>query len=183
MGRIFRVFKINDHVIRTGHPKLPPCTGDERIEGPPYHFSIIVDKEHLDKLIQGGEIATFEEWGTSCIDCWTWFQHPIQVFKYVVFQKYEHLVDDYADAENSYVTVFFTADEMLQINGTFMEEVPHEPNSDWKLAPRGPSLSPENMKEMSWAPKLTWKLVDGFWKEVQGRQLSGRAGDVSLTTH
>lgn len=168
MGRSCRIFTIDGQTMRTGRPKADrPYGGDEKIAGPPYHFNIITDKENLEKLIQGGQLVTFEEWGTSCIDCWTWYQQPIQVFKYVVFQKYEHWTDDYTSLEDGLIKAFFTADEMWQIDANLMEEIPKsEFGNDWNRTPRCPSLHPSNQKEMSWGSKRCHKLINGEWMAV-----------------
>lgn len=163
MGRSYRVFTIDGQHMRTGRPKLDrPYAGGERIEGPPYHFNIVTDKENLEHLIKGGQLVTFEEWGTSCCIGWTWFQLPIQLFERVVFHKYEHLIDDYAATENDYVMAFFTADEMWRINGTLMEEIPHEPNQPWS----GSSPMFQNVKKMAWQEGKAWKLINGVMEAV-----------------
>ncbi len=165
MGRSFRRFKINGHTVQTGRPKLySPYEGAERIEGPPYHFNIFTDKENLEYMIQGDKLVIFEEWGTPCCDVWTWYQHPIQIFKQVVFQKYEHLIDDYVD---SYVKAFFTADEIWWINGTLMEEIPKDKfNNDWNLAPRSPTRG-VNVKKMAWQEEKVWTLIDGQYEAAK----------------
>jgi len=153
------MFKMNGQTIRTG-----PIYRDFK-EGPPYSFPVIVATDDLDKIIQGGEIAIFECWGTSCMTGVlgsTWFQLNTMIFKHVVFQKYEHPhVDD-----EDYVTAFFTADEIWQVSGTLMEEVPYDKRElGISFFPRTPTFNPANMKKMSWQEERTWKLVKGEWKE------------------
>lgn len=102
--------------------------------------------------------------GTSCIGS-TWFQNPIQIFEFVVFQKYEHLIENYTNTEINYVTVFFTADEMWHINGTLMEEMLHEPDQPCHQK-SGSSPLFQNIKKMTWKEEKAWKLINGEWEEV-----------------
>ena len=157
MGRSVRTCKIDDQVVSRIGRLIGP-----QINGPPYDFQIRIHKDDVDKVVKGGRLVTFEEWGTSCCDCWKWYQHPLLVCKRVIFQKYEHDLDE----DSVYGTAFFAADEIWQFDNGLMEEIPHEPNQPWPaMGTLSPTLNPKNIQKMAWAIEKVWKWEDGDWKE------------------